>query len=77
MKQWKALTALVLCLILALSLVPASAWAAEEAPASASWADGTYEGTGAGFGGDVDAVSPDTPCTRAQIVTFLDRATAG
>ena len=53
MKQWKALTALVLCLILALSLVPASAWAAEEAPASASWADGTYEGTGAGFGGDV------------------------
>ena len=49
MRHWKTLTSLALCLAMILGLFPA-AWAAEDSPV---WADGTYEGTGTGFGGDV------------------------
>ena len=45
----KKMTAWALSLAMAFSLMPASALAAEEN----SWQDGTYTGTGSGYGGDV------------------------
>ena len=49
MKHMKSLLPLTLALAMALTLLPGAALAAEES----AWADGTYQGTGKGYGGDV------------------------
>lgn len=49
MKHMKSLLSLTLALAMALTLLPGAALAAEES----AWADGTYQGTGKGYGGDV------------------------
>ena len=53
MKHLKQLTAMFLCLILCLGVGSFSAWAEETEESVSPWTDGTYQGTGDGYGGDV------------------------